>query len=45
MGQCVKDSVLLLQWLWSLLWLEFDLWAENFHVPGAQANKKKIRVQ
>ena len=32
MAQWVKDPVLSLQWLGSLLWCRFDPWPRNFHV-------------
>ena len=38
-AQWVKDLVWSLQWLWLLLWQEFDPWPRNFHVPWAQLNK------
>ena len=39
MAQQVRDPVLFLQWLRSLLWHEFNLW--NFHLTSAQPKKKK----
>ena len=33
MVQQVKDLVLPLQWLGSLLWRRFDPWAGNSHMP------------
>ena len=39
--QHVKDLVLSLQWLWSLLWHRFDPWPRNFHMPGVRTKKKK----
>ena len=35
-AQRVKDLVLLLLWLRSLLWHGFDLWPSNFHMLLAQ---------
>ena len=32
MAQQVKDQVLLLLWLDSLLWCKFDSWPGNFHL-------------
>ena len=37
----VKDPVLSLQWLGSLLWCRFNPWPGNFHMPWAQPKKKK----
>ena len=31
-GLAVKDLVLLLLWLKSLLWFRFDTWPQNFHI-------------
>lgn len=36
----VKDPVLSLKWLGSLLWHGLDLWPGNFHVPLAWSKKK-----
>ena len=36
MGQRVKDPMLSLKGLGSLLWLEFSPWPRNFHIPGVQ---------
>ena len=41
MEQWVKDSVLSLQQLGLLLWLEFNLWLGNFCMPWVQPKKKK----
>ena len=43
MAQQVKDLVLSLQWLGSLLWILFDSWLRNFHTPWVQPKKKKRR--
>ena len=40
-GQWVNDPVLLLQWLGLLLWLGFDPWPRNFHIPWAWPKKEK----
>ena len=39
MAQRVKDPVLSLQQLGSLLWHRFDSWPRNFHMPWAQPGK------
>ena len=39
--QRIKDMVLSLQQLGSLLWLKFDPWSGNFHVPRAWTKEKK----
>ena len=39
--QRVKDLVLSLQQLKSLLWCGFDLWPRNFHMPQVCPPKKK----
>ena len=39
--QWVKDRALSLQWLRSLLWLRFDSWPRNFHMPRQAQTKKK----
>ena len=44
MVQWVKDPVLSLQWLRSLLWRGFDPWPGNFHLPKEQPKKKKGSV-
>ena len=36
MAQQVKDPVLSLQWLWSLLWRSLHPWPGNFHTSQAQ---------
>ena len=41
MAQQIKDPALLPQWLGSLLWLGFDPWPWNFHLPWAWQNKTK----
>ena len=42
----VKDPVVLLLWLRSLLWHRFDPWPENLHnVSGVVPSKKKARKQ
>ena len=38
--QWVKDLALSLQWLWVLLWLGFDPWPREFHMPWTQPKKK-----
>ena len=40
-AQCVKDSVLSLQRLRSLLWHKFDPWPQNFCIRWVQPKKKK----
>ena len=40
-GLAVKDPVLSLLWLWSLLWHRFNFWSRNFWMPQAQPKKKK----
>ena len=37
MSQWVKDLVLSLLWLSSLLWCRFDPWPGNFYMPWVQA--------
>ena len=37
----VKDPVLSLWWLGSLLWCRFDPWPGNFHMPQKKKKKKK----
>ena len=44
-AQQVKDPLLSLQWLGSLLWYRVDPWPGNFHLPQAWAKKKKPDVQ
>ena len=44
MAQPVKDPALSLQWLGSLLWLKFEPWPRNFHMPQATQKKKKNTV-
>ena len=44
MAQQVKDLVLLMQKLESLLWLEFGLWPRNIHMPWAWLEKKKKKA-
>ena len=39
MAQRVKDLVLSLLWLRSLLGRGFDPWPRNFHMPWVQSNK------
>ena len=41
MTQQVKDPVLSLQQLRSLLWHGFDPWPGNVHMPQLQPEKKK----
>ena len=40
-AQQVKDLVLSLQWLRSLLWHGFNPWPGNFHMLQVQPKKKK----
>ena len=42
MDQWVKDLVLSLLWLGSLLWHEFNSWPRNFHIPWAWQKKKNF---
>ena len=46
MVQQVKDLLLSLQGLGSLLWLTFDPWHRNFHMPQAKKilNKKQYSI-
>ena len=45
-AQQVKDPVLSLLWLRSLLWHRFDPWPQNFCIPQVkQKKKKKIKKQ
>ena len=39
--QWVKDLVLSLWWLGSLLWLRFDTWPRNFHMLRTWPKEKK----
>ena len=39
-GPVVKDLVLSLLWLGSMLWHGFDPWPGNFHMPQAQPINK-----
>ena len=41
MAQWVKDLVLSLLWLRSLLCCRFNCWPRNFHMPWTQPKKKK----
>ena len=41
MVQWVKDPALSLLWLGSMLWLGFDPWPGNLHMPWAWPKKKK----
>ena len=43
-GQWLKDLVLSLQQLGSLLWCGFHLWPGNFHILQAQPKKKKEEI-
>ena len=44
MAQWVKDLVLSLQWLGSLLWCRFDPWPGSIHMLQSQPQtEKKIR--
>lgn len=38
--QWVKDSVLSLEWLGSLLWLRFNSWPRKFYMYQAQPKNK-----
>ena len=40
-AQWVKEPVLSLQWLRSLLWHGFDSWPRKFQMPGMQHPPKK----
>ena len=44
-AQWVKDLTLSLQWLGSLLWLGFDPWPGNSHMPQVWQKKKKKNAQ
>ena len=41
MAQWVKDLVLLQLWCRLQLWLEFDPWPRNIHMPWVAAKKEK----
>ena len=41
MAQRVKDPVLSLLWLWSLLWYGFSPWLKNFCMPWVWPQKQK----
>ena len=41
MAQWVKDMVLSLLWLGSLLWCRCDPWLGNFQIPRARQRKRK----
>ena len=41
MAQWVKDPELPQLWHRSQLWLRFDPWPGNFHMPWVQPEKKK----
>ena len=43
MVQWVKNLVLSLQQLGSLLWHGFHPWPRNFHIPQAQPKKKRAK--
>jgi len=43
-GLVVKEPVLSLLWLSLQLWLGFNCWPRNFHMPWAQPEKKMITV-
>ena len=45
MAQKVKDLVLSLQWLRSLLCCGFSPWPRNFHMPQAWPKKKKKKFK
>ena len=36
MAQQVKDPILSLQWLWLLLWCQFDPWPGKFHMSRVE---------
>ena len=44
-AQRVKDPVLLLHWLGSLLWHRFSHWLGNFHMPQAQPKEREGRKE
>lgn len=44
MAQWIKDPVVLLQQLGSLLWHRFHPWPKNFHMPWVWQNKKKEKT-
>ena len=39
-AQCIKDLALLWLWWRSYLWLRFNPWPGNFHMPQVQVKKK-----
>ena len=41
MAKRLKDLALSLQWLGLLVWLGFDPWPKNFHMPQLWPNKIK----
>ena len=43
-GQLVNDLVFLKLWHRLQLWLRFDPWPRNFHVPHVQPKKKKKKI-
>ena len=42
-GIAVKDLMLSLQWLGSLLWCGFNPWPWNFHVPWVEPKPKRYK--
>ena len=45
LAQWVKDLVLSLLWLRSLLWRRFDPWLRNFHIPPGQPKNRKEKEE
>ena len=45
MAQWVKDPMLSLQPLRSLLWHGFNPWSGNFHLAWAQSKKQKMKKE
>ena len=45
MAEWVKDLELLQLWHRSKLWLGFDPWPRNFHVPWVQPKKKEKKKE
>ena len=41
MAQWIKEPMLSLLWLWSLLWYRFDPKLENVHMPQLRPKRKR----
>ena len=44
MAQWVKDSALSLLCLWLVLWLGFNTWPRNFHMPWVWQKEKEKKA-